>query len=97
MDNKLTCDIHGDRKIAFVCQHLLNGDKQGFWKPFDTDPTEEYTSESLNAWCNNCDEVLCEAGAWNDRSEKYANIQLICDYCYFEIKKKNKLNSNNNG
>jgi len=97
MKNKLTCNIHGERKIAFVCQHLINGVRQGFWEPFDSNPAIEYESEELNAWCKKCDKILNETGMWNNESEKYANIQLVCDKCFFKLKKENKLNPNNNG
>jgi uncharacterized protein YjaG (DUF416 family) len=49
-----------------------------------------YANDELNAWCDACDEVLAEVGEWNDESEGYAKIKLICDVCYFEMKKLNQ-------
>ena len=46
----------------------------------------------LSAWCNECEIVRIEKGGWNDESEDFANIKLICEECYFEMK---DLNENN--
>ena len=94
----MVCPTHGNQKYAFVCQHLL-GDKknQGFWEPFESKQEADYEDGELNAWCNICDDKLMEEGEWNDTSEAFANIQLICRSCFFEIKSKNKLNLHNNG
>jgi uncharacterized protein YjaG (DUF416 family) len=49
-----------------------------------------YADDELNAWCDSCDEVLTKVGEWNDESEAFAKIKLICDACFFEMKKLNQ-------
>ena len=97
MEKKIQCKKHGERYPAFVCQHLVDGTGLGFWEPFDSDPTKTYTEEELNAWCNKCDEILIKEGEWNDKSEAFAQIKLVCDKCFFRMKLANKLNQNGNG
>jgi hypothetical protein len=74
------CDEHGTSTPTFVCRHLaasLQGGptRLGFVSP---DPTED----TPNAWCAACDGVLVEAGAWNDKSEGYAGVTMICRVCF---------------
>ena len=78
------CPIHGKAPAAYVCQHLVNGKKRGFVTA-DDDETRS------DAWCDKCNDVLEEEGEWNDRSEAFAGVTLVCGYCYDEIKKRNAL------
>jgi len=94
---KLECTTHGEQYAAFICQHLVEGIELGFWEPFDSTADEIYTEGELNGWCDKCDDVLMEEGEWNDKSEAFAKIQVVCTKCYFSIKKLNKRNPNNNG
>ncbi|WP_305008998.1 hypothetical protein [Hymenobacter aranciens] len=48
-----------------------------------------YSDDELNAWCDACDEVLLRIGEWNDESEAFAKIKLVCDACYFDMKELN--------
>jgi hypothetical protein len=89
-DKKVDCERHGKRFYAFVCQHLLVDKKIGFWEPFESDSTKEYENGELNAWCDECDKILMEQGEWNDISEGFAQIKLVCDICFFEMKRLNK-------
>jgi hypothetical protein len=86
---KLLCENHGSRYPAFVCQHLNTITKVGFWEPFDSDSNEIYSNEELNGWCDECNKVLIEEGKWNEKSETFANIKLVCDKCYFAMKELN--------
>lgn len=86
MEKKVSCCNHGERYPAFVCQHLVKNAKVGFWEPFDSDPSKTYKDDELNAWCDKCDEVLTQEGEWNDKSEEFAQIKLICDKCFFDMK-----------
>lgn len=74
------CSRHGTREATFVCQHLSSiDDVVGFHAGFD----EEHPDEPWpNAWCDACERVRAEEGDWNDRSEAFARIQLMCDGCY---------------
>jgi len=92
--NKVECCDHGLRNRAFVCQHLITSEFPGFWESFDSDSTKKYVDGELNAWCDECDKILLEQGEWNDMSEAFAKIKLICDACFFEMKKLNGGSSN---
>ena len=93
-NKKVDCFNHGLRNRAFVCQHLICGDAKGFWEPFDSDPTRQYPDGELNAWCDECDKILMKEGEWNEKSETFAQIQLICDECFFQMKKLSNGSSN---
>jgi hypothetical protein len=85
-ERKVECKNHGLRKAAFVCQHLNKNNKTGFHEPYSdkSDPNQE-----LQAWCDECEKVLSAEGEWNDKSESFAKVTLICDACFFEIKHLN--------
>lgn len=89
-NNTVECCTHGDRYPAYVCQHLNLHTPVGFYEPFASDPTVTYANDELSAWCEACDEVLTEVGEWNDESEAFAKIKLVCDVCFFEMKKLNQ-------
>jgi hypothetical protein len=85
-DREVECLIHGRSTEAFVCRHIVaslrNGVRTGFHTPGD--------SESENqAWCHACEQVRACEGEWNDRSEAYAGIRLICDRCYDRARQLN--------
>ncbi|MBC6699429.1 hypothetical protein [Hymenobacter sp. BT190] len=61
----------------------------GFYEPFASDLAKTYPDGELNAWCDMCDEKLMEVGEWNDESESFAQIKLICDACFFDMKELN--------
>lgn len=84
----VTCATHGARRAAFVCQHLSADKYTGFHEAFDSDPLVE-AEDDYQAWCDACEEVRLQAGEWNEESEAFAKIRLICDQCFFEIKAKN--------
>src|SRR6476661_3119909 len=42
-----------------------------------------------DAWCKECDRMLFEEGEWNDRSEGFAQIKMVCAGCYDEIRRRN--------
>jgi len=79
------CDGHGTRRAAYVCQHLTKRSYNGFHEPF-FDEGEEVEHQ---AWCDQCEEIRAQEGEWNDRSEAFAKIRLICDQCFLEIKAAN--------
>jgi hypothetical protein len=81
----ISCPRHGDRRQeAFVCGHLLHGEAQGFF--FDPD------EDSLNpdAWCRDCEQLRKEdGGEWTEALTNAADIQLVCEDCYTEIRQRN--------
>ncbi|CAL2063581.1 DUF6882 domain-containing protein [Tenacibaculum sp. 190524A05c] len=85
------CGIHGKRRPAFVCQHLNLTERKGFHESFDTFRGMDLDNDDdFGAWCNECELVRDKEGEWNDVSESYAEIQLVCEECYFELKDFNK-------
>lgn len=88
-DKYINCDSHVSGRIAYVCQHLNKDTFTGFHEAFDPDTiTDE--DDGYQAWCDECEEVRMKEGEWNDISMAFAKIRLVCDQCYFDIRKKNK-------
>lgn len=84
----MMCRMHGARRAAFVCRHLNRDTYTGFHEPFDSDPLTD-ADDDYQAWCDECEKVRLREGEWNDVSESFATIRLICDQCFFEIKARN--------
>lgn len=75
---------------AFVCQHLNNKTVVGFEEPFESVENMELDDEEdFQAWCFECEKVRQKEGEWNDRSEAFAKIKVICEKCFFEMKQLN--------
>jgi hypothetical protein len=86
------CEEHDYRRRAFVCRHLNHEDKVGFEEYFDTFEGMELGLEEdddFMAWCNECEKVRQQEGEWNDTSMEFADIKLVCEKCYFEMKELN--------
>ena len=83
------CQMHGDRREAFVCDHLLHGARQGFFAA--DEPGNPYP----DAWCSVCDKIRSSRGGangeWNQKSEALIQVRLVCGDCYDEIKVRNVL------
>ncbi len=82
------CDRHGDRRAAYICDHLLHGTRQGFF----TDPDEK-ANPHPDAWCSRCDLIRLAHdvgdGEWNEESEALVKVRLVCGDCYEGIKERN--------
>ena len=88
-DKVVECGSHGNVKPAFLCHHLLTGSLVGWNEP---DAYEEQGDEfdgCINAWCDECEKVANASGGWNDESEAFANIKLVCEGCAISIKQFN--------
>lgn len=84
------CRKHEYNRVAFVCKHLIGKDKVGFNEAFDTyEDMELEEDDDFQAWCDECEAVRQEEGEWNERSMAFADIKLVCEKCYFEIKALN--------
>jgi len=84
-DRTIHCERHGDMREAFVCRHLLFGDRLGFFE--DTGDDE---NDPPNAWCSNCERVRLEhSGVWDEDTTALIDIKLVCRGCYDEIKTRN--------
>lgn len=83
-DRTVICGTDGERKPAFICHHLtLESKSLGFYEP-------DAQAEEKNGWCGECDIYLAEhGGRWNDTTEAFANIYMICDVCFDRIKQSN--------
>ncbi len=70
-----------------MCTHLsAGGEKLGFHVGLDPeDPHQLYP----DAWCDECEKVWEEEGEWNDRSQKFADIKLLCAQCYEDVRARN--------
>src|ERR1700733_7478602 len=78
------CPRHGDGYATFVCQHLARAANAGFF----------YAGDDIrpDAWCAECDQVLMEhRGEWNDISEAFAGITLLCSHCYDTARDRNEI------
>jgi len=65
----------------------LRGEQQGFF--WGTDP-ENPRNPCPDAWCAACDKALQAGGGdWNEESEAFAQIKLVCDACYDRIRLRN--------
>jgi hypothetical protein len=86
-DRAVECDAHGRSDAAFVCKHLACARPNavlGFHQA-QIDPQNREWGD-LQGWCDRCDEVFLAEGEWNDASEAFAGITLVCSGCFFEIK-----------
>lgn len=89
-ERKIECRNHESGLMSFVCQHLLKNDKVGFHEAFESDPLIE-PDDDYQAWCDECEIERLKEEGWNEKSMAFANIEIVCDQCYFEIKKRNSL------
>jgi hypothetical protein len=88
-DKYVSCDKHISDKVAFVCHHLIENTGIGFHEAFDSDPGVEEEDE-YQAWCNKCEKIRLKKGEWTDEAMVFANIKVVCNQCYFEIKERNQ-------
>ena len=84
------CASHGEQEATFVCSHLAASlgarESVGFyWSPNEG-------SDRGDAWYARCEDVRIRCGGdWNDESEAFANIQLLCGGCWDRLKELNGL------
>jgi len=82
---RVHCERHGPASATFVCQHLVCGSGLGFFCA--DDPADPYP----DAWCGQCERVReREGGEWNDSSEAFAKITLLCHHCYEAARRRNQ-------
>lgn len=89
-DKYVQCNEHEYRRIAFVCKHLNDETRVGFQEAFETFEGMELADEDdFQAWCNECELVRQQEGEWNEKSMEFAQIRIVCEKCYFEMKELN--------
>ena len=85
--NKVECGEHGQRDATFVCQHLAEGaENLGFNVGYDEDDPDAHYPD---AWCGDCEKAWQAEGEWNDKSEAFAQIKVVCSDCYELIRSNN--------
>ena len=85
-EHTIHCGKHGPARATFVCRHLVRGSGLGFY--WADNPDDPYP----DAWCGKCEEVrLREGGDWNDVSEAFARITLLCHHCYEAARARNTI------
>ena len=84
------CCTHGKQQATFVCQHIVqslkDGEPRGFWSA-----AHKSGDERPDSWCSACeDKVNSTGGEWNDESEAFAGVTLLCGACYDRAKEMNR-------
>jgi len=76
---------------AVLDENLDLKNPKGFEESFDTYKGMELDEEDdFAAWCDECERVRMKYNGWNEDSEEFAKIKLVCEDCYFELKDFNK-------
>ena len=91
MDNEekiVECCEHGEQQATFVCQHIaqtiIDKKPRGFWS------AENPENPRPDSWCSECEAKVQESnGEWNDESEAFASVKLMCGSCYDRAKEIN--------
>ena len=82
------CCTHGEQQATFVCRHIVqsleDNRARGFWWSSESDERGR-----PDAWCSKCEEVVAKSGGWDEESEKFAGVSLLCGSCYDEAKELN--------
>jgi len=87
---RVNCVQHGERRATFVCKHLVRGAGLGFIIPTPDRVSSKNESDEQCAWCSDCEKVRQEQGGWNDVSEGFAQITMICDNCFEVTRLRNQ-------
>jgi hypothetical protein len=88
MDDKFVeCGSHGKSKPAFVGRHLIEAENIGWNEPAEYSIDEYFEfAGGINGWCDKCEAAAVKSGGWNDESEAFAGITLICENCALKFK-----------
>src|SRR5689334_23052184 len=79
------CASHGAPEEVFICSHLV-GETAGLgFHREDPSPENPYP----DAWCDKCEVVRAAQNGWNEQSELFLNIQLVCEICYERARIRN--------
>ena len=84
------CCDHGKQQATYVCQHIVqtlrDGKLRGFWSA-----EAEAGNTRPDSWCSACEDVVSKAGGeWDDESEEFAGVTLLCGACYDRAKAMNE-------
>ena len=45
--------------------------------------------DDFQAWCDECEVIRQNEEEWNEKSMEFADIKVVCEKCYFEMKELN--------
>jgi hypothetical protein len=85
MTDILKCASHGEPEEVFICAHLV-GETSGLGFHRE-DPSPE--NSFPDAWCDKCEVVRAAQNGWNEQSELFMDIQLVCEICYERARIRN--------
>lgn len=89
-DKYVQCSEHEYRRAAFVCNHLNQTNRVGFNEAFETyEGMQLGEDDDFQAWCDECEKVRERTDGWNEESMAFADIKVVCETCYFEMKALN--------
>ena len=62
------------------------------WDFFEPDgpPTSANESGEQSAWCSEGERVRQQQGGWDDISEGFAGVTIICDACFERARQRNQ-------
>ena len=78
---KVECQQHGEQETAFVCQHIVEGLRQGrsvgfHWSRDDGSPYPD-------AWCSECQARVSKTGGeWIGEAADKLGAKILCGKCY---------------
>ena len=87
-EKKVHCNQHGQTNAAYACSHSVSSlqDEERRGLVFVRDEDGQY-----NGWCDECDSFLMlHGGEWNDETEAFAKIRLLCEFCFEQLVELNK-------
>lgn len=83
------CGEHGREQATFVCRHIVqtlrDGEARGFFSS-----GESPDNPRPDAWCGDCEDLVNRVGEWNDESEAFAGVSLLCGACYDQARAMNE-------
>ncbi|WP_431243968.1 hypothetical protein ACQ9BO_05805 [Flavobacterium sp. P21] len=85
MIEKVLCETHGVKEMAFGCIHIAmaidSKEKVGFYY------SEAEEDLPQIAWCRECEQWLLDNGEeWTDVFKAKADFQMLCMDCFDEVK-----------
>lgn len=88
-EHYIECDLHGKQQTTYVCQHIVqtlqDSQPRGFWSA-----DESPENPRPDSWCNECEDLVNKTGDWNDESEAFANVKILCGACYDRAREMNR-------
>jgi hypothetical protein len=77
------CETHGLSETCYVCAHLVGARGLGFHTSENPDKLRP------DAWCDECETLLQEAGSWEALGDREPKISSLCGGCYDRTRELN--------